>query len=91
MTRVAITFKDEDKRFIEEAVKSGAYLTKSEVVAIALGLLKTREKLRETCRAELRKEIQKGIDQLDRGETVKFTARDIKREGRRLLAAAKRG
>jgi antitoxin ParD1/3/4 len=72
MTTVAITLRDADERFIEEAVKSGAYVTKSEVVAKALELLKAREEIRKARRAELKKEIQKGLDELDRGETVEF-------------------
>lgn len=72
MTTVAITLRDEDERFIEEAVKSGVYITKSEVVARALELLKNREEIRKAHRMELKKEIQKGIDQLERGETVEF-------------------
>lgn len=72
MTTVPITLKDEDQRFIEEAIKSGSYVTKSEVVATALELLKTHEEIRKTRRAELKREIQKGIDQLERGETVEF-------------------
>lgn len=77
MTTVAITLRDEDQRFIEEAVKSGAFITKSEVVASALELLKTREEIRKARRAELKKEIQKGIDQLERGETVEFNTKSF--------------
>jgi hypothetical protein len=37
--------------------------------------------------AELKREIQKGLDSLERGEAVPLDAEDIKREGRRRLAA----
>jgi len=91
MRTVAITLRDEDESFVQNAVKSGSYLTQSEVVATALELLRTREELRRIRREQLKKEIQIGIDQLDRGETVEFTAADIMREGRaRLAAEAKR-
>ncbi len=91
MTTVAITLRDEDDSFVQNAVKSGSYLTQSEVVATALELLRTREELRRIRREQVKKEIQVGIDQLDRGETVEFTAEDIMREGRaRLAAEAKR-
>ena len=33
MTTVAISLKDEDQHFLEEVVKSGRYLSESEVVA----------------------------------------------------------
>ena len=72
MAIVEITLQDADKRFIEEAVKSGSYVTQSEVVASALDLLKTHEKLRQTRRAELKKEIAKGLEELQRGETASF-------------------
>lgn len=77
MTTVAITLRDEDDRFIEEAVKSGSFLTKSEVVAIALDLLKTREEFRKARRAELKREIQKGIDEVSRGEVVDFDSKSF--------------
>jgi antitoxin ParD1/3/4 len=72
MTTVAITLKDEDERFIDEAVKSGSYLTKSEVVAIALELLKGKNEALTSHRAKLKIEIAKGLLQLERGETVDF-------------------
>jgi hypothetical protein len=40
--------------------------------------------------SEGKKEVQKGIDELDRGETVEFTAADIQRLGRERLASAER-
>ena len=87
MTTLSITLRDEDGHFIENAVQSGSYLTQSEVVATALELLKSHEELRLIRRERLKKEIQKGIEELDRGETVEFTAADIQRLGRERLAA----
>jgi antitoxin ParD1/3/4 len=87
MTTLPITLRDEDETFIQKAVKSGSYLTQSEVIARALDLLRAREELRDIRREHLKKEIQKGIEQLDRGETVEFTAQDIIRLGRERLAA----
>jgi antitoxin ParD1/3/4 len=90
MTTLSITLRDEDERFIQNAVQSGSYLTHSEVVAAALDLLKAREEFRRIRREQLKAEIRKGIDQLDRGETAEFTAEDIKRLGRERLATAQR-
>lgn len=86
MTTITITLRDEDQSFIADAVKSGFYITKSEVVATALGLLKSREDLRQIRRAHLKREIQIGIDQLNRGEFAEFSATDIMRLGREKLA-----
>ena len=52
--------------------------------------LKAREALRHNRRQELRKEIQEGIEQLERGETSHFKADDVKAEGRRILAGTAR-
>jgi antitoxin ParD1/3/4 len=87
MTTVAISLKDEDRKFIEEVVKSGRYLSESEVVAEALTELKVREEVRAHKLAGLRAKVQIGIDQADRGEFVEFTAEDVKAEGRRRLSA----
>jgi Arc/MetJ-type ribon-helix-helix transcriptional regulator len=68
-------------------VQSGSYLTQSEVVATALNLLKTHEELRQIRREHLKKGVQKGFDELDRGETVEFSVADIQRLGRERLAS----
>jgi antitoxin ParD1/3/4 len=88
MTTLSITLREEDDQFIQNAVESGSYLTQSEVVATALELLRTHEELRRIRRVQLKRDIQEGVDQLDRGETVEFTAEDIKRLGRERLSAA---
>ena len=87
MTTVAISLKDEDRRFLEEVVKSGRYFSESEVVAEALSEFKVREAIRHDKIAELRAKVQVGIDQADRGEFVEFTAEDVMAEGRKRLAS----
>jgi Arc/MetJ-type ribon-helix-helix transcriptional regulator len=51
---------------------------------------RVRQEIRGRRLAQLRAELQVGIDQADRGEFVEFTAQDIMREGRELLARRKR-
>jgi len=87
MTNVVISLKEEDQRFLEEAVKSGRYFSESEVVAEALSEFKVREAIRRDKITELRARVQTGIDQADRGEFDGFTAEDVKAEGRKRLAA----
>jgi antitoxin ParD1/3/4 len=89
MITVAISLNDEDQRFLVEAVKSGRYLSESEVVAEALAGFREREAIRNAKLEELRAEVQVGIDQADRGDFVEFTAEDVKRRGRQRLAANK--
>lgn len=85
MTTLRITFQDEDKSFIETAIKSGRYLTESEVVADALAEFKIHEEIRKRRFADLKAKIQVGIDQADRGDFVEFNAEDIKATGRKRL------
>ncbi len=87
MTTLAISFKDEDQRFLEEVVKSGRFFSESEVIAEALSEFKVREAIRRDKVAELRAKVQVGIEQADRGEFVEFTAEDVISEGRKRLAA----
>jgi antitoxin ParD1/3/4 len=87
MTTVAISLNDENRKFVEEVVKSGRYFSESEVVAEALSEMKVREAIRRGKLDELRAKVAVGIEQADRGEFVEFSAADVKAEGRaRLLA-----
>lgn len=89
MTKVTITLKDEDQRFIEAAMKSGRYVTESEAVADALSELRAREELHQARFAELRAKIMIGIEELDRGEGIEWNVVDVKAQGRVLLASQK--
>ena len=65
MTTVAISLKDEDQRFLQEAVNSGRYLSESEVVAEALSEFKVREAIRTNRISELRAKVRVGIEQAE--------------------------
>ena len=58
------------EEYVREKVESGLYNSNSEVVREALRLMGERDRLREIRLEELRKEIQIGIDQADRGELI---------------------
>ncbi|HKH44360.1 MAG TPA: type II toxin-antitoxin system ParD family antitoxin [Thermoanaerobaculia bacterium] len=81
-----VTLTPEFERLIRDKVASGLYASESEVIREALRLLKDRDELKLLAVDELRREIQKGLDQLDRGESVLLDAERIKAEGRRRLA-----
>lgn len=87
MSTLTITLRDEDRRFIENTMKKGHYISESEVVADAIAELKAREQLQEVRRAELRTQISIGVDQLDRGEGMKWNSERIRTKGRTLLPA----
>ena len=65
---VSLTTRLEE--YVREKVESGLYNSNSEVVREALRLMGERDRLREIRLEELRKEIQIGIDQADRGELM---------------------
>ena len=72
---------------VRRKVESGLYNSASEVVREALRLLEERDRIKEMKLEELRKEIQQGIDSLDRGEGTPFNADDVIKRGRERLAA----
>ena len=73
-------------KFVAELIASGLYQSQSEVIQEGLRLLKEQEDLRKLKLEELRREIHKGIDSLERGEGTPFDVEEIKAEGRQRLA-----
>ena len=72
MTTVAITLNDTHEKFIRDSLEAGSFTTKSEMVATALDILKTREEIRQGRRAELMQKVDKGLVELDSGQTAEF-------------------
>jgi len=77
-------------KFVADLIASGLYQSQSEVIRDGLRLLNEREDLRKLRLEELRCEIQKGIDSLDRGEGKPFDIEEVKAEGRRRLSAKRK-
>jgi antitoxin ParD1/3/4 len=65
-----VSLTPELERLIHKKVESGLYLSASEVVREALRLLDEPDRLQALKHEELRREIQVGIDQADRGELL---------------------
>ncbi len=65
-----VSLTPELEQLIHKKVETGLYLSASEVVREALRLLEERDKLQALKLEEIRKEIQIGIDQADRGEVA---------------------
>lgn len=84
-----VSLTEELEQFVQSQVESGMYYSASEVIRDGLRLLKEKDLLRQIKIEELRKEIQKGINSLEAGESVPFDAEKIKAEGRKRLAAKK--
>ncbi len=62
-----VSLTSELENIIDEKVKSGLYGSASEVVREGIRLLQQRDELRELKLDALRKEIQKGVDDLEAG------------------------
>ncbi len=77
MTTRSIILRDEHEKVIRDALKSGRYLSDSEVIAEALSEFQVREEVRRVKFAELKAKIRVGIDQLDRGETAEFNLEEF--------------
>ena len=82
---------------VDQKVKTGRYNSTSEVVSEALRLLEQQDILKELQREELRKEIMKGVDDINAGRYVTLEtdedfaslAEHIKQEGRKRLEERK--
>jgi antitoxin ParD1/3/4 len=88
-----ISLTPELEQYVNGKVQGGMYHSASEVVRAGLRLLKQQEELYQYKLAELRREIQIGIDQADREQVKPLTdelVQDIKDRGRKRLAARKR-
>ena len=87
-----VSLTPELEQYIDGKVQSGMYHSASEVVREGLRLLKEKEEVHKNQLAELRREIQIGVDQADRGEVKPLTdelVQGIKDRGRKRLAARK--
>jgi antitoxin ParD1/3/4 len=87
-----VSLTPELERMVNNRVKSGMYQTASEVVREALRVLKERDS-----QVALRREVQEGFAQIDRGEyeeydehTIKNLVSDIEARGKKRLAAKRK-
>jgi antitoxin ParD1/3/4 len=65
-----VSLTPELEQLVEEKVSSGLYNSPSEVIQEALRLLRERDELKEMRRAELRREIARGLEAAERGELI---------------------
>jgi antitoxin ParD1/3/4 len=63
-----VSLTPELEQFVQSKVKSGRYLSASEVIREALRLLEERDRLYQARLADLQKEITIGIESAERGE-----------------------
>ena len=65
-----ISLTPELENLVNKKVASGLYTSASEVIREGLRLLEEQDRLREARLRELRKKIDVGLEQLDRGEHI---------------------
>jgi antitoxin ParD1/3/4 len=85
-----VSLTPELEQYVSDKVDSGLYHSASEVIREGLRLLKEKDEVHLGRLEQLRREIQIGIDQADRGEISAFnktTLKEIKTQGRKRLAA----
>lgn len=87
MKTLSISIREEDRVFIEKAMKAGRFASESEAVSAAIAELRLHESVRAARMAELRDQVKVGLDQLDRGEGAVWNLDEIKSKGRALLAS----
>ncbi|MGE5608384.1 MAG: type II toxin-antitoxin system ParD family antitoxin [Bacillota bacterium] len=76
---MTISLSPELQRFVEEQVRSGRFVTADAAVAEAVRQMKEREEKL----ASLRREIQIGLDELDRGQGEPWDVEAMKADLRR--------
>ena len=89
-----VSLTTELEKFVQDKVASGLYYSASEVIREGLRLLKEQDALKEYRLRELRQEIKKGIEQIERGDyteydrdSLKDLAQQIKSKGRKRKVA----
>lgn len=77
-----VSLSPELENYVHDQVRAGAHPTTDEVVSEGLRLLQRRDERRRLRLEELRRMIQVGIDQADRGELEPLDALAILKEVR---------
>ena len=77
------------ENYVKQKVMSGMYNSVSEVVREAIRLLEERDRLQEMKLEALRGEINKGLEELDRGESKPLDIEAVKARGRQIMASRK--
>jgi antitoxin ParD1/3/4 len=90
MERLTITLTKDLALRIKAAIATGQYASSSEVIRDALREWELTQARREQQLVELRKEIAKGLADIEAGSVTDFDPQDIIRMGEDLLAAQRK-
>ena len=86
-----VSLTPELEKLVASKVQSGRYQSASEVIREGLRLLEDQDRLREAQLGEVRRKVQMGLDQLDRGEGIPGdrVLADLKQKSASVRAAQK--
>lgn len=84
--RLTVTLTSEMAHAVKGAVESGAYASSSEVIREALRDWRHKRMMQERQLAELRADVQAGLDDIEAGRVRDFDAGRIIEDGRKRLA-----
>ncbi len=73
-----VALSPEVEKLIDTKVESGLYDLASEVVSYALRLLDEWDRIQQARQAELGRDIRRGLEQLDRGDSAPLDIEAIK-------------
>ena len=82
-----VSLTPELEELVNRKVQSGLYSSASEVIREGLRLLKEQDDLRLLRQEELKRELLRGYEQAQRGESRPLDAEAVKAGGRERLAA----
>ena len=77
-----VALSPELEELIDSKVGNGRYDSASEVVSDAVRLLDEWDRIQEARQMELKRDIRRGLDQLDRGESAPLDIEAIKAKAR---------
>jgi antitoxin ParD1/3/4 len=81
-----VLLKPELRKFVAEKVKAGQFADASDLLNEAVEVLRDQERFTPSHEAYLRRELKRGLDELDRGEYSNFTAETVIARERAKLA-----
>ena len=87
MKTMNVSLTPELETLVNQKIASGFYNSASEVVREALRLMQEQDELKRMRLEELRAEIKKGMDSLDRGDKKPLDMNAIKARARQRLTA----
>lgn len=85
MTTLSISLPEPMRQFVEQSVKDGSYSTTSEYIR---ALIRAEQEKREKLES-LRRDIQIGVDEIERGEVSNLSFAEIRAKAAQRLAATK--